>query len=324
MTLSQVEKVSLSYGQAGTGKTYLTKIIIEKLEKAGKKIVKLAPTNKACRLIGGKTIHKFYLQNHQQKILKNLINVDYIVVNEISMVKEIFYRYFTLIKRYVPSIKFIIVGDFRQLSPVNDRFTGSYIDSPVLYQLCDANRLVLNTCRRSDTELFNLYQDVNNVKASKYKAKTLTFKNICFLHSTRKAINKKCMKQFIKNKQFIKVNASGKNKKTQETYLTVGTPIVSYRNDSDLDIYNTDVFTITKINIDKNTFTFTDGETMTKMSCDEFSDYFYPAFCITTHTSQGQTYNEDYTIHDWGFMDERLKYVALSRATSIKNIKISV
>ena len=53
-----------------------------------------------------------------------------------------------------------------------------------------------------------------------------------------------------------------------------------------------------------------------------FQKLFYVAYAITTHKSQGETFNEPYTIHEWQHMDERLRYVALTRATTIENINI--
>ena len=55
---------------------------------------------------------------------------------------------------------------------------------------------------------------------------------------------------------------------------------------------------------------------------DEFAKLFYPAYCITTHKSQGQTFNEAYTIYEWDRFDKRLKYVALSRSTNKNHINI--
>ena len=49
------------------------------------------------------------------------LNYEYSFVDEISMVKEIFYKFFVMIQRIKPNIKFIIAGDFNQLPPINDR-----------------------------------------------------------------------------------------------------------------------------------------------------------------------------------------------------------
>ena len=54
----------------------------------------------------------------------------------------------------------------------------------------------------------------------------------------------------------------------------------------------------------------------------DFQQLFYVAYCITIHSSQGETFDENYTIHDWDKLNKHLRYVALTRATDIKNINI--
>ena len=274
------------------------------------------------------TIHKYYLSlflsnNYEKKLLKNLNNVDYMIIDEISMVKEVFYRFFVLIKRYVPHLRFIVIGDFKQLKPVNDNYKGSY-DGPALHGLVDGMRVNLKNCRRSDAELFQLYTDVNSVDTSRFPVRDLTALNIAYTHKTRKSINKKCIEKFSEGKLWIPAAASRFNKKTQFTKLFVGLPIVAHRNFKKEEIFNSEVFTITSIDVNDNTFSFQDGETVHTISSKQFSSMFYPAFCITVHVSQGCTFDQPYTIYDWDFehMDETAKYVALSRATSINNIQI--
>ena len=48
----------------------------------------------------------------------------------------------------------------------------------------------------------------------------------------------------------------------------------------------------------------------------------YPAYCITIHCSQGQSYDDAYTIHEWWRLTDKLKYVALTRATNKDLINI--
>ena len=49
------------------------------------------------------------------------LKYDYIFVDEISMVKECFYKFLLTIKRIKPNIKFIVSGDHQQFKPINDR-----------------------------------------------------------------------------------------------------------------------------------------------------------------------------------------------------------
>ena len=46
----------------------------------------------------------------------------------------------------------------------------------------------------------------------------------------------------------------------------------------------------------------------------EFQKYFLVAYCVTCHSAQGLSIGKNYTIHEWDRFDQRLKYVALSRA----------
>ena len=325
-------KGCLVTGVAGTGKTYFANVLIDTLEKAGKRCdVKLAPTNKAASHIKGQTIHKYYLSlflsnNYEKKLLKSLNNMDYIIVDEISMVKEVFYRFFTLVKRYVPKINFIIIGDFAQFKPVNDNYQGSYKDSPALHHLCDGQQINLTKCRRSDAELFNLYTNIHTVDASRFEYKELTDLNIAYTHITRKHVNRMCMDKFSEGKEWLTAQRSIMNKKTQTTKIFVGLPIVAHRNSKEMEIFNSEVFQISDVDFDAKTFTFMNGETEHTMSINQFSSMFYPAFCITAHVSQGCTFDKPYTIWDWNHprMDATAKYVALSRATSIKNIQINI
>ena len=60
---------------------------------------------------------------------------------------------------------------------------------------------------------------------------------------------------------------------------------------------------------------FTDKE----LQCCRRRRLFHIGFTITTHKSQGETYDEDYAIWEWEQMSYPLKYVSLSRGTN-KNI----
>ena len=64
--------------------------------------------------------------------------------------------------------KFIIVGDFNQLKPVNDRVDVAYKNSVALFELCQGNRIQLSTCRRSDDILFNMCKFENIMGVQKF------------------------------------------------------------------------------------------------------------------------------------------------------------
>jgi tRNA A37 threonylcarbamoyladenosine biosynthesis protein TsaE len=145
-------------GAAGTGKTRLQNEIV-KLINDNTKIKKMAPTNVAAYLINSKTINNLihtYLNN--SKGLKKFKSIDYIFIDEVSMMKELFYSIFLSIKYLNLHIKFIISGDFAQLAPVNDRYNFNYEHSRALYELVDGNQLNLTFCRRTTKDGQKLFK----------------------------------------------------------------------------------------------------------------------------------------------------------------------
>ena len=130
-------------GFAGTGKTFLVNNIIRELKQRNKKYLAFSPTTKGARLIGGNTIHSLYykFKSNRRALFAKMENIEYIFIDEVSMMIRDFYQLFILIKRSFPSIKFIIAGDFGQLPPVNDNWQGDYENSPAMHSLCDGQRI---------------------------------------------------------------------------------------------------------------------------------------------------------------------------------------
>ena len=67
------------------------------------------------------------------------------ISDEISMVHEVFYKYFLILQKMKPKLRFIVAGNFDQLLPVNDRVTQHYkldrYNSPALFDICSGKRL---------------------------------------------------------------------------------------------------------------------------------------------------------------------------------------
>ncbi len=59
-----------------------------------------------------------------------------------------------------------------------------------------------------------------------------------------------------------------------------------------------------------------------KINIPDFQKYFLVAYGCTIHSAQGASIGEPYTIHEWDRLDQRLKYVALSRSRSLEYIHI--
>ncbi len=85
---------------------------------------------------------------------------------------------------------------------------------------------------------------------------------------------------------------------------------------------NNDRYIITKINTQENEITIETDWSDVKNLKDNFQKLFRVGYAFTTHSCQGMTINEPYTIHDFDRMHKKLNYVALSRATKKDNINI--
>jgi ATP-dependent DNA helicase PIF1 len=125
-------------GKAGTGKSHVVKLAIEKLKKANKNVVALAPTGIAANNIGGQTMHSmFNLEVHgmltfktcrffksEKRRLMDLIDV--IFIDEVSMLRpdQLDAINWTLLKngcKGLKTIQIIFVGDLKQLpAPIDD------------------------------------------------------------------------------------------------------------------------------------------------------------------------------------------------------------
>lgn len=239
-----------------------------------------------------------------------------------------FYNLFLMIKKMFKDIKFIIVGDYAQLPPVKDSWSGDYKNSPATYELCDGNRIQLTKCMRADNTLFDLCKNVNKIDIDNFQPKVKTYLNIAYTHKTRININNECMNRYLKeydNKEHIFIERDNNNMKTQDVKLCKGMPIIAWNNiyKNKHNIINTDKFTIKQIN--NEYMIITDGHRDIKLPSNIFHTIFYIGFCITIYACQGETFNKPYTIYDWNhkIFCDKAKYVSMSRATNIDNIQIS-
>ena len=107
---------------------------------------------------------------------------------------------------------------------------------------------------------------------------------------------------------------------SQQVTLYLNLPIICKKNCEELELINNEQFIIIKLTTD--TILIQNSIKNLIININIFQEYFYVAYCITIHKSQGATFNFPYTIHEFNRLDKRLKYVALTRATDIKFINI--
>ena len=245
-------------GPAGTGKSELIRNIKTELNKTNKTYICLAPTNLAALNIDGMTIHKFVIRIKKMESIYNL-NCDYIFIDEISMVKEVFYKFFIMLKRIKPDIKFIIAGDFNQLPPIDDRiqenikYAFDYKNSVALKELCNNNKLELSNCRRSDNVLFNMckFENINKIDISLFNSE-FTERHLAYTNKSRIRINEKCMNKLKGEYHGYKpvLNRNIHDCNSQDVTLYPNLPIICKKNCEELELINNEQFTIKKLTTD--------------------------------------------------------------------------
>jgi AAA domain len=308
---------------AGTGKSQLIRQTKQELQNKGKTFSCLAPTNLAAINIKGTTVHKFVSKFKKMDSLFNF-DVDYLFIYEISMLQEIFYKFFIMIKRIKPNFKFIIAGDFNQLPPVKDRIGESfnYSNCQALLELCDFNKVQLSKCKRSDGFVVD-FETINNIKKESFKS-NFTLRHLAFTNKNRIAINNKCMdseaQKYKKSKIYIEKNINDSNSQDMKDFPKL--PIICKVNSKEHDVVNNKQFIVTKLDNKFNNIIDVNEEKELKLSVKEFGEMMYLAYCITIHCSQGQSYDDSYTIHEWWRLTDKLKYVDLTRATNKDLINI--
>lgn len=124
-------------GKAGTGKTWITKLVVEALESRGKKVIVMAPTGIAATNIGGATLHSTFglsphgvltfescnfLKTEKRRVLDA---ADVLVIDEVSMMRADILDglNWTLIKNGCSNLQYkqiIFIGDMKQLKAVAD------------------------------------------------------------------------------------------------------------------------------------------------------------------------------------------------------------
>ena len=212
-------------GYAGTGKTKTTMMALNVLKNKGKKITKLAFTNKAAIGINGTTFHSFFnipkdefnfnivnekIKPERKEFLKELIiNTDVFVIEEISMVSSLMFQLFiSFIVNYssLENHQFIIIGDMTQLPPVANKVLVEKYGNI-------ANRSCLENSELMDIFNFQWYKLTYNFRATDNKLKN-------FQEIARKGFNNTSIKfsQFMKKARYENIN----NLNPLETLCIVG------------------------------------------------------------------------------------------------------
>ena len=364
-------------GMAGTGKSSLLigeheRGIIPYMQEKGLEFALCSPTHKAAHNklfeeagVPGVTCDSLLGMSPgivRDPNFKQLKHLDYIIIDECSMLSKQHYNHLKHIKILYPDLHFILVGDFQQLPPVEPTVVASYRydESNVMRWLCDYNLVELTENMRSGEEGEQMFKwfsglmiglsnprmesDLSVDFDKDYSAKQLYWhkRNLCYTNAAVAWVNwqmvnviKTMYKDHLTLQKLKPVRVKGK--KIIPAWLKLGIwcgdrkthpmcELVAIKKDEDGTFYNNQDFCIiTWCNDEAVLECRSTGEHVTVPAAKLYKCFNYN-FASTVHRSQGSTYDEPYSIWEWDMMlgseGNALKYVAVSRTKSKGHINI--
>ena len=226
----------------------------------------------------------------------------------------------------------MLSGDPRQLPPVENEQVD-YFNHPTIQFIADYNNIeysFFEKCRY-DKELYDYLEDISlekslkiNLPVGKGFGVSNEGHNICYSNKKRKEINAMFNEHYRQTKKSTYVEyLKDDNKYNQSFYVYEGLPVIANATIGS-SIMKNETFVIDKIDYYKNMFhiTISDEEEVWYPIMDIHKS-FTICYAMTIHKSQGDTIRSVVNIHEFNKIkkDKKLFYTAVSRATSINNIR---
>jgi len=126
----------------------------------------------------------------------------------------------------------------------------------------------------------------------------------------------------LRGNNYITLKKCEADKNSQEIYVYEKLPLIACKTNGDYGIVNGEEFIVKSFN-EKFIILKSDDPKISKdisVKAADLTKIFYPAYCLTIHRVQGTTFDGPYKIFEWEILDNKLKYVALSRSTHKNNI----
>lgn len=340
----------LLLGDSGTGKSTLVSAIVKEAQAKAKKVAMTASTGIAAQLIGGRTVHSLLRAypgmslngiDYAKKVV-GLEDISVLIIDEISMIGSSFIEYlYNCLNCAGHHIQLVVVGDFFQLPPVKDAyaFTSSY------WKALDLTPCILTEIIRQKDADF-----IHNIRLLQYGDKSCldyllshssptAFADqisICAKRRDAWLINKTELDKLDGPTQIYMANYEGQ---ISESDLRVEKSFIAKKGMRVMCVVNGPTFsngslgTITSLGRDSVQVLFDNGQSVNfgkacfsverkdilGRTTDLWQIPLCPAYAITIHKSQGQTFryiNIDGT-RCWA---PGQLYVAVSRATCIEGI----
>ena len=332
-------------GGAGSGKSFFINMFTCMCNDMGIKVKVTASTWKAALLVSGMTIHSFLSLGKEVIYYKNLDELkglSFLIIDEVSMLgSKQFGEVYKIIKANNPKLQLIVVGDFCQLPPVNDKY--AFLSTEWQKYNFTNIELTKNT-RQNDDEFIESLNQIRLGKKdgldfiNKHKSKEF-FEDgpiICSRHTIIDRINDFYYKQLdgeekvysaIVPNPFIEQDKSEKSFE-MKLKLKIGCKVIITANNYWQDYYNGMTGTVVDLNEDEITVKTEQGKIIRvvrhifkdKLKKHEIKQFpILLAYAITIHKAQGQTVDKLNIIYDTLWEPGHL-YTALSRCKDCNNI----
>ena len=240
-------------------------------------LTKLAPTNKACNNIGGKTLHRGLglkvckgidddsdSDDEEENKQDNSYRMDRLIskletnkpdvmpVDEISMIDGEGWSALSYIKQRIPSIKFFLFGDIkRQLPPVGEE-NRIFEDSICMKELSNYNKLELKYNFRRQTADTNTLWDkcANHPETFEITDSPLTYRNLCWTNKTRKEVIDKIQNIHPNPELWLDcgkredINNTGQNERLM---LAVGVPLIARKSMKERQVAKNEIWEVKSV-----------------------------------------------------------------------------
>ena len=346
-------KVMVLTGGPGTGKTTTTLGIISAYKQAGCQIILAAPTGRAAKRMSeatgmeAKTIHRLLEYKPPEGYQKNEehpLEGDVLILDECSMI-DIMLMY-NLLKALPEQMSLILVGDIDQLPSVGaGNVLRDIIDSgcvPVvrltrIFRQAQGSRIIMNAHRINkgegidmrggkDSDFFfatkESNQEVVNTIVQYCKTNLPRYYHVDPLQDIQVltpmqrgecgAVNLNQVLQEAMNPSKIFLRRGG-------TQYRLKDKVMQIRNDYDKEVFNGDIGTITKVDMEERELTVLFDEREVVYDVTEL-DELTLAYAVTIHKSQGSEYPivvMPFTMSHFVMLQRNLLYTGVTRAKKI-------
>ncbi len=315
-----LSKFSVITGGPGTGKTTITKAIIDIFKSMDKKVILAAPTGRAARRLAemskveAKTIHRLLEADHSGNFSKNSENKlsgNVIIIDESSMLDTILM--YNLLKAIPNEMIVIMIGDADQLPSVNaGNVLNDIINSEVLpvtklnriYRQAEFSKIITNSHKINVGQMPDLKVKNNSdfffISENDPENIVSIIKELCSQRlPNHYKVNKisdiqvlSPMKRGLLGTENLNIelqNALNDSKlfiKRGANKYKLADKVMQIKNNYDKDIFNGDIGIISDVNLDDNSITVDFDGNFIEYGYQELEELVL-SYSVTIHKSQG-------------------------------------